>query len=212
LSCFLTTITEPGDCGSWVVDFDGKVLYGYITAGDPGTSIGYIIPAYQAFSDIEKQTGATVTFPSPEIRSERRQTGTDAHELPATALDCIEVLQHQRPLSDAGSLSTILTSDYLGNLPIQSTSFSQLSERYIMPLLTSTDNGILDRDSSLLERSGDVTGRDRSGETAELGLSGNLALNTQSNNHTGIIQKYASRIRKKIKVSFLTPKIVSLLL
>ena len=119
---FLTTITEPGDCGSWVVDFDGKVLYGYITAGDPGTSIGYIIPAYQAFSDIEKQTGATVTFPSPEIRS-------------------------------------------------------------------------------------DVTGRNRSRET---GLIGNLAFNILSNNYTGIIQKCASRISKKIQVLFLTPKIVSL--
>lgn len=84
-----------------------------------------MIPAYQAFSDIEKQTGATITFPSPEIRS-------------------------------------------------------------------------------------DVTGRDRSREITKLGLIGNRASNIQPNNHTGVIQKYASHIRKNIQVSFLTPKTVSL--
>lgn len=60
----LTKITEHGDCGSWVVDPDCGGLYGYITAGDPGTSIAYIVPAYQAFSDMEKRLGGKVTFPS----------------------------------------------------------------------------------------------------------------------------------------------------
>jgi hypothetical protein len=59
-------ITEHGDCGSWVIDPDDKTLYGYITAGDPGTSIAYIIPAYQAFHEIEQKMGAKVTFPSTE--------------------------------------------------------------------------------------------------------------------------------------------------
>lgn len=60
----LTTITEHGDCGSWVVDPGCGGLYGYITAGNPGTSIAYIVPAYQAFSDMEKRLGSKVTFPS----------------------------------------------------------------------------------------------------------------------------------------------------
>lgn len=56
--------TEHGNCGSWVVDFESGKLYGYITAGDPRTSIAYIIPAYQAFRDIEQRLNNKVTFPS----------------------------------------------------------------------------------------------------------------------------------------------------
>ncbi|KIM96249.1 hypothetical protein OIDMADRAFT_59318 [Oidiodendron maius Zn] len=52
-----------GDCGSWVIDPDKGTLFGYVTAGDPETSIAYIIPAYQAFHEIEQQMGAEVTFP-----------------------------------------------------------------------------------------------------------------------------------------------------
>ena len=35
-------------------------------AGDPQTSIAYIVPAHQAFSAIEQQLGGKVTFPSKE--------------------------------------------------------------------------------------------------------------------------------------------------
>lgn len=52
-----------GDCGSWVTSPDGQSLYGYITAGDPSTSIAYIIPASQAFSDIGLSMGGQITFP-----------------------------------------------------------------------------------------------------------------------------------------------------
>jgi hypothetical protein len=38
-------------------------LYGYIIAGDTHTSIAYIVPAYQAFADIENTMGAPITFP-----------------------------------------------------------------------------------------------------------------------------------------------------
>jgi hypothetical protein len=67
-------ITERGDCGSWVIDPDDESLYGYITAGDPGTSIAYIIPAYQAFHEIEQKMGAKITFPSLESLVDRRST------------------------------------------------------------------------------------------------------------------------------------------
>jgi hypothetical protein len=67
-------ITERGDCGSWVIDPDDESLYGYITARDPGTSIAYIIPAYQAFHELKQKIGAKITFPSLESLVDRRST------------------------------------------------------------------------------------------------------------------------------------------
>jgi hypothetical protein len=57
-----------------VIDPDDESLYGYITAGDPGTSIAYIIPAYQAFLEIEQRMGAKITFPSLESLVDGRST------------------------------------------------------------------------------------------------------------------------------------------
>jgi hypothetical protein len=62
----LTLSTEYGDSGSWIIDPSSGSLCGYIATGDPCTSIAYIIPAYQAFSDIEQRLGRKITFPSAE--------------------------------------------------------------------------------------------------------------------------------------------------
>jgi len=80
----LTTITEQGDCGSWVVDPDCGGLYGYITAGDPGTSIAYIIPSYQAFSDMEKKLGSKLTFPSFERQPMQNNGQLAIHRSPVS--------------------------------------------------------------------------------------------------------------------------------
>ncbi|RDW76977.1 hypothetical protein BP6252_05030 [Coleophoma cylindrospora] len=53
---------QRGDCGAWIVDKNYEILYGYITLGDPGCSIAYIVPAYQAFADIEQKLGYKVDF------------------------------------------------------------------------------------------------------------------------------------------------------
>jgi hypothetical protein len=74
---FWLQITEHGDCGSWVIDPNDGTLYGYVTAGDPGTSIAYIIPAYQAFHEIEQKMGAKITFPCLESLVERSGTGSN---------------------------------------------------------------------------------------------------------------------------------------
>jgi hypothetical protein len=59
-----------GDCGTWVTDLHDDSLYGYITAGDPNTSIAYIIPAFQALRDIGQATGNSVTFSHLEYDSD----------------------------------------------------------------------------------------------------------------------------------------------
>lgn len=69
---FWLKILEHGDCGSWVIDPDHATLYGYITAGDPGTSIAYVIPAHQAFHNIDKTMSSNITFPSLENSIDRR--------------------------------------------------------------------------------------------------------------------------------------------
>ena len=53
-------------------------------AGDPQTSIAYIVPAHQAFSAIEKQLGSKVTFPSEEQLLSLRDTAIDAGD----PMDC----------------------------------------------------------------------------------------------------------------------------
>jgi hypothetical protein len=58
----LTSDIEKGDCGSWIVDYKEKTLYGYITAGDSGSSVAYIVPAHQAISDIAQQMRCNVMF------------------------------------------------------------------------------------------------------------------------------------------------------
>jgi hypothetical protein len=56
------------------VDPINSALYGYVTAGDTGTSIAYIIPAHQAFHEIEQQMRAKVNFPSLKSLVDRSGT------------------------------------------------------------------------------------------------------------------------------------------
>ena len=91
-------MTEHGDCGSWVVDFHNGKLYGYITAGDPQTSIAYIIPAYQAVYDIEQRLNEKVTLPGYETNcslpstSSSGKAGVEESHLPKG--DCRYILPH----------------------------------------------------------------------------------------------------------------------
>jgi len=73
----LTRYAESGDSGSWVIDPSSGGLYGYIVAGDPQTSIAYIVPAHQAFSAIEQQLGSKVTFPSEKHLLSLRDTAIE---------------------------------------------------------------------------------------------------------------------------------------
>ncbi|MCJ1411362.1 peptide-N4-(N-acetyl-beta- glucosaminyl)asparagine amidase [Ptychographa xylographoides] len=52
-----------GDCGSWIVDAITGDLYGHIVSGSPESGKAYIVPAYQVFEDIKRQTGADLAFP-----------------------------------------------------------------------------------------------------------------------------------------------------
>jgi len=49
--------TRPGDCGSWVLDVDGKI-YGHIFAGDPISGLAFIVPAYKVFDHIRQRFGS----------------------------------------------------------------------------------------------------------------------------------------------------------
>jgi hypothetical protein len=80
----LTRYAESGDSGSWVIDPSSGGLYGYIVAGDPQTSIAYIVPAHQAFSAIEQHLGSKVTFPSEEHLLSLRDAAIDADD----PMDC----------------------------------------------------------------------------------------------------------------------------
>jgi len=56
--------TMPGDCGSWVVDATTGEIYGHIVAGDPMSSLAFIIPAYKVFDDIKKRHGIEPLLPT----------------------------------------------------------------------------------------------------------------------------------------------------
>ena len=62
-----------------MVNPDTGALYGYITAGDPGSSIAYIIPAYLAFLEIEQRMGYKVTLPLPNNLENRLNTSNVDH-------------------------------------------------------------------------------------------------------------------------------------
>ena len=64
-------------------------LYGYIVAGDPNTSIAYIIPAHQAISDIEQRFELEVTFPTAKqlMRLPGKQDAADTMDSTSTFSD-----------------------------------------------------------------------------------------------------------------------------
>jgi hypothetical protein len=53
----LTSRTEKGDCGSWVLDPTNGNWLGHIIAGRPGTSVAYIALARDIVKDITDQLG-----------------------------------------------------------------------------------------------------------------------------------------------------------
>ena len=68
-------------------------LYGYIVAGDPKKSIAYIIPAYQAFTEIEPKMGSEVTFPSLDeisgLKNNPQDFDADVEAIPAPWADYV---------------------------------------------------------------------------------------------------------------------------
>ena len=53
----LSSKTEKGDCGSWVLDPTNGNWLGHIIAGRPGTSVAYIVLARDIVKDISNQLG-----------------------------------------------------------------------------------------------------------------------------------------------------------
>jgi hypothetical protein len=77
--------TMPGDCGSWVVDATTGEIYGHIVAGDPTSSLAYIIPAYKVFDDIKRRHGIEPLLPTEkhevkELPNEQKPKPTRRYE------------------------------------------------------------------------------------------------------------------------------------
>lgn len=64
----VTGVLNKGDCGAAVIDMSTGHFYGLVVAGTPGTSFGFIMPAWHIFHDIQQRVGSkAVLSPSSEI-------------------------------------------------------------------------------------------------------------------------------------------------
>jgi hypothetical protein len=62
-SISLTSITGPGDSGSWVIDSANGKLYGQIAAGGPGSRAAYVVAAQRIAQDIKSRFGSPFLLP-----------------------------------------------------------------------------------------------------------------------------------------------------
>jgi hypothetical protein len=98
-------VTRPGDCGSWVVDVEDAVVYGYVIAPD-ALGDAYVMPMDAVLRDIQSALGARHVklyelpelSPFPSLLDMQAHTATQKH---AT----VTVMQ---PASSCGSLDGVI--------------------------------------------------------------------------------------------------------
>lgn len=91
---------EQGDCGSWIVDNESGNLYGHIVAGCPDLCVAYIIPAFQAFDDIQQRLGEELILPSSdELHSvSMSEQSVQVRATPDHLTAIQQSLQHTNPI------------------------------------------------------------------------------------------------------------------
>ena len=84
-------VLDKGDCGAAVIDMSTGHFYGLVVAGTPGTGVGFVIPAWHVFDDIEQRFGSkAVLSPPQEISNDLfygiiQPVGTTQHLRPVWA-------------------------------------------------------------------------------------------------------------------------------
>ena len=86
---------EKGDCGTWVLDAVGGIVYGQIVAGSPGSGFGYIIPLWQILGDLRRRLDGDWSL-AAEQNPMPRGWQPDIRELSRTPMPVTNIGQHPR--------------------------------------------------------------------------------------------------------------------
>lgn len=147
VTCIDGTFTE-GDCGSWVVDCESKLLYGHIVSGYPGTKTAYIVPTRMIFDEIAQHFGEA-TIPNPENWSSN-YTNTSENTMPVAqrslvTLESVEKGKEPELSSDPDNALGISMEERILNQPWKMSLAWQM-----LPLNDDDLNQELDDDELLL--------------------------------------------------------------
>jgi hypothetical protein len=112
-----------GDCGSWVFDSQSNSLLGHIVAGSPELGSAYIIPAFQIFEDIIRNTEVIKQRLEQSEQLKQREQLDQLEQL--ETLDKDKKQQHDRFwVPPVGSSGTMVIHSYGCGHEITATAFA----------------------------------------------------------------------------------------